>query len=268
MVSTRGMFAQTPFPGRHPIPSPHEMATVAAGTRATRMHLCLEFYHSVLCCMLSVTEEEFQTLAEDLRPHMEQAMKIEVAPWIREYVTDMENLYSELTLEKLDNKPFGSGSKKLDTYKELFVNPGTSGFRSDTNVQQKKIPRKTVLFKGDPGIGKTTLVKKVTFDWAKGIFTAVSIVFFVFLKLVNPGDTIENVIIDQTPVLEGLNITGSKMKTILETFGPRCLLILDGIDEHALGQNQAGWPRHRENRENREFGSYFFQTGKTQGILL
>ena len=26
-----------------------------------------------------------------------------------------------------------------------------------------------------------------------------------------------------------------------------------------------GWPR---NRENREFGSYFFQTGKTQGILL
>ena len=27
----------------------------------------------------------------------------------------------------------------------------------------------------------------------------------------------------------------------------------------------SGWPRHRENRE---FGSYFFQTGKTQGILL
>ena len=27
----------------------------------------------------------------------------------------------------------------------------------------------------------------------------------------------------------------------------------------------AGWPRRRENRE---FGSYFFQTGKTQGILL
>ena len=28
---------------------------------------------------------------------------------------------------------------------------------------------------------------------------------------------------------------------------------------------QSGWPRHRENRE---FGSYFFQTGKTQGILF
>ena len=31
---------------------------------------------------------------------------------------------------------------------------------------------------------------------------------------------------------------------------------------------KTGWPQHRENRENREFGSYFFQTGKTQGILL
>ena len=31
---------------------------------------------------------------------------------------------------------------------------------------------------------------------------------------------------------------------------------------------KTGWPRHRENRENREFGSYFFQTGKTQGILF
>ena len=87
-------------------------------------------------------------------------------------------------------------------------------------------------------MGKTTLVKKVTFDWAKGIFNAVSIVFFVSLKLVNPGDAIENVIIDQTPVLQGLNVIGSKIKTILESFGPRCLLILDGLDEHALGENQ------------------------------
>ena len=30
-------------------------------------------------------------------------------------------------------------------------------------------------------------------------------------------------------------------------------------------QCYTGWPQHRENRE---FGSYFFQTGKTQGILF
>ena len=32
--------------------------------------------------------------------------------------------------------------------------------------------------------------------------------------------------------------------------------------QRSCGQGNAGWPRHRENRE---FGSYFFQTGKTQG---
>ena len=95
--------------------------------------------------MLSVTEEEFLTLAEDLWPHMEQAMKIEVAPWIREYVTDMDNLYSELTLEKLDNKPYGNEPNKLDTYKELFMDPGPSESQSGANVRQKKIPRKTII---------------------------------------------------------------------------------------------------------------------------
>ena len=188
--------------------------------------------------MLSVIEEELQTLAEDLRPHMEQAMKIEVAPWIREYVTDMDELYSELILKKLNNKVCRKRRKKLHTYKDLFADLCTRKLQSGTSAQQKKAQSKKVLFKGDPGIGKTTLMKKITFDWAKGIFTAVSIVFFVFLKLVNPGDAIENVIIDQTPVLEGLDVTGEKIAMILKQFGPRCLLILDGLDEHALGQNK------------------------------
>ena len=39
------------------------------------------------------------------------------------------------------------------------------------------------------------------------------------------------------------------------------------LKRHCLStsQKKAGWPWHRENRE---FGSYFFQTGKTQGILF
>ena len=170
-------------------------------------------------------------MAEDLQPYTEEAMKIEVAPWIKEYVTDVDNLYSELTLEKLENKPFEYQRQTLDTYKELFTDQGPS-------EKRRKTSSKKILFKGEPGMGKTTLVKKGAWDWAKGIFTAVSIVFFVFLKLVNPDDAIENVIIGQTPVLEGLDVTGSKIAKILKQFGPRCLLILDGLDEHAFGQNE------------------------------
>ena len=39
-------------------------------------------------------------------------MKIEVAPWIRDYVVDMEELYTELKLDKnWNNKPCGMDSK-------------------------------------------------------------------------------------------------------------------------------------------------------------
>ena len=171
---------------------------------------------------------------------MVETMKIEVAPWIKEYVTDMDDLYSELTLEKLNDKACGLHREKLESYQELFrvEQPETAECPQQRGLGKPRRRGRKVLFKGEPGIGKTTLMKKITFDWAKGIFTAVSIVFFVFLKLVNAGEAIENVIINQIPVLEGLNITGSEIKTILESFGPRCLLILDGIDEHALGQNQ------------------------------
>ena len=46
----------------------------------------------------------------------------------------------------------------------------------------------------------------------------------------------------------------------MKTFFPRTSEILFANTLHHSG---TGWPRHRENRE---FGSYFFQTGKTQGI--
>ena len=65
-----------------------------------------------------------------------------------------------------------------------------------------------------------------------------SIVFFIVLRIVKPGDCIEDVIIQQIPELEGLNVSKEKIRKILDRFGDKCLLILDGLDEHGLGQNQ------------------------------
>ena len=62
--------------------------------------------------------------------------------------------------------------------------------------------------------------------------------FFVHLNLVKPGETIENVILQQHPELQGLKVLPRKVGAMLEKFGNRCLLILDGLDEHGLGQNE------------------------------
>ena len=45
---------------------------------------------------------------------------MEPAPWIRDYVVEMEELYTELTLEKIDKKLFREERRKLENYKELF----------------------------------------------------------------------------------------------------------------------------------------------------
>ena len=94
------------------------------------------------------------------------------------------------------------------------------------------------LIKADPGMGKTTLGRKMARNWATGVFKKFSIAFFVALKFVKPGDTIEKVIMQQNPELEGLQISQPKLRALLNRFSDRCLLILDGLHEHGLGQNE------------------------------
>ena len=218
-------------------------------------------------------------LADKLRPWTEKAMKIEVAPWIKEYVVDMDELYTELSLERAEYKLSREQCKVLESYKEVFKDPEEvicgainedveiksvqylkkknetrrqKGFKSllpcmgkynheetreTENVEEVKEGKK-ILFKGEPGMGKTTVGKKIGWDWARGILKTFQLVFFVFLKFVRPGYSIENTIIQQTPVLTGLGITASKLLTFFEKYGNKCLLILDGFDECALGPNQ------------------------------
>ena len=196
-------------------------------------------------------------IADNLRPYTADAMKIEVAPWIRDYVVNMDDLFTELSLEKIHNKPTGQEAAMLSHYTELFEKcklvgrlhtsithtgePAAKKCRTDLtfNSSPDSSPGKCdkILMKGDPGMGKTTQCKKISWDWAMKLFTYFRIVFFIFLKLVKPGDVIENVIMQQNPHMKGLKITEQKLSSLLESLGSDCLLILDGLDEHALGTN-------------------------------
>ena len=151
-------------------------------------------------------------------------MKIEVAPWIRDYVVAMQYLYCELILERLAYKPLGKERTPIDSYKDLIVDSAP-------------VPNK-ILAKGDPGMGKTTWAKKIAWDWANKRFCKVSLVLFVFLKSVHPDDSLEKVLLQQIPELVGLGVTQDKIESVLEHFGRRCLLICDGLDELSMGSNE------------------------------
>ena len=192
--------------------------------------------------IVSVTLEELEDLADNMRPYMTASMKIEVAPWVRDYVVNMEELHTDLHLERIERRPTGIETIAVQDYRHLFL------IEKEILIPKAEIPEleqdskikktiKKILAKGHSGTGKTTFCKKVAWDWAKGIFTTYSIVFFVLLKLVKPGDAIENVIIQQHPYLKGLRIGPQKLQAILKSRGGRCLLILDGLDQHALGSN-------------------------------
>ena len=97
-----------------------------------------------------------------------------------------------------------------------------------TNIQNQSTTK--VLARGAPGMGKTTLAKKVVWDWGKNDFNKYTCVFLVHLnEILNPTDkyAVEKAILKNI----GLEVSETRLREILEKFGHSCLLILDGLDE-------------------------------------
>ena len=161
-----------------------------------------------------------------MKRRTEEKIVVMPFPWFEGYLINMDELYTELTLEKVEMKLSGEKRRRLGGYEEMF------------HCNQSNAKNRKVLMKSDPGMGKTTLGKKVTWDWATGEFKDFSMIFFLSLKLVEPGDLIENIIIQQNPELEALGVSQQKLKALLNRYSSRILIILDGLDEHCLGQNE------------------------------
>ena len=140
----------------------------------------------------------------------------------------MDKLYTDSVLDRIENTPIGEEFRPISNYRKLFL-------LDPTDIMGKK-----VLVTGDPGKGKSTFVKKIAWDWSRGVFVDITLVLVVQLKLVKSEDSIESIIIRQCPPLEGLKISEKKLRYILDTFGKRCLLILDGLDEYD-GKNEDVW---------------------------
>ena len=166
--------------------------------------------------------EKINHIVKLLKEDYRHRMSIQMTPWIQGHKVKMEELYTRLIIEKHTFKPKGKHKEQLVEYQKLFED-------DDRNFSSKRI-----LVKGNPGIGKTTFSKKVTFDWAQDITKFFLFTFFITLKYVGPNDELEDMIIKQNPSLKDSSIiTRRDIKSILQHYGSRCLVILDGFDEVA-----------------------------------
>ena len=179
-------------------------------------------FFQTISSVLIQTEAEFQAIAEKLKPHVEGRMKIEPFPWLRDYDVDMRELYTKLTLQKIKTSLFGEKFTSIVHYEKMFERGSNSDSETEKeyledggHLQINRSQRDKILLKGDPGMGRTTLGNKMGLNWAEGMFEKYSIVFFVHLKFVKPGDSIESAIIQQHTELHGLKVSEGKLRAML-----------------------------------------------------
>ena len=102
-------------------------------------------------------EREFVGLSEELRGHTAATIKMDVVPWIKDYAVDINEAYSELTLEENKNTISGDESRILQSYKEIFDSSGSEN-KLDSKQCNPLIGKKHATEK--KSIGKKNFVQR------------------------------------------------------------------------------------------------------------
>ena len=107
---------------------------------------------------ISVTEEDLRSVADLIRRGLKKITKMTQYPWQKSNGNEVEidKLFVQVTLVEHCQESSGRKSTQLEHYTELF-----------DSIMQHEGER--ILLKAEPGMGKTTLVKKITHDWMKGV---------------------------------------------------------------------------------------------------
>ncbi len=170
-----------------------------------------------------------------MMPDAKERMKVQRIPWLEGDQMDMDDIFLPNRLTAEIKTPSHTQPKALKYYTELF----DGNEEENKGMKRQRNQRKKILLKGDPGIGKSTMTAKMVYDWAGSTWNLFTLVFFISLKVINPGDPIENIIVDGniTPSLCDEEIPPEEIRKMLKENGDKVLLIFEGFDEQSKNED-------------------------------
>lgn len=170
--------------------------------------------------ILSVSTDRFIGHIETKYQDLYNSVK--TIPYVIDRMRCVEDIFvdSGIMIRESDKE---SMTRKLESYEEIF---------DDKNMENSR----TFVIEGEPGYGKSTLARKILYDWCNGPSSGLSgVKILIFLPMRQLGGTnsifeaIKKLLLQGSePWLNEIDVEGMLRKRAM----PSVLILLDGYDEY------------------------------------
>ena len=176
-------------------------------------------------------------MIKGIKENTKRTLKTAMAPWAEECSVPLDEVQCKLHLQCLNGR---QANVLLHDYKGLFEGMGNWGEEDESEEMEiQRIcdalsngnlqgPKKRILILGGYGAGKSTLSKKIAYDWAVDRFKSFAVVLYIDMRFWVPGDDLGKLVTNQIRS-EHVGVTVEMVSSILEKLGDEILLVFDGF---------------------------------------